>query len=477
VDLTSYIGILRRNVRLLALVVVVCVLGAAAAAWLQTPLYTATSTFVATVEDDAGVREETVSRQLTAQRAATLAQFATTGPVQQAAFADASEATVQPDGPTEVEASADGSAPFLSITVTSSSAEWAQAVANAYGSAMPGALTSIDPDVASAARQLNVLTPAGLPGQPSSPDRARYLLMGLLLGLVLGAGAVVLRESLDRQVAEPEDVGRALALPVLGAVPSEDPQRLLPMRSAPHSARAEAYRAVLANLPFLNNAADLPQSVMITGSSSGEGVSTLAANLAVALARGGRRVLLVDANLRNPRLHEIFDVPSGPGLAEVLAGQIAAEDATHLLDGGSLSVMTAGALPEDPVERLTSARATQVLAHLGKECDVVVFDTPPVLPMADALFLVRHVSAAVLTARVGATKKDDLRRAGDALYQVRAPLVGVVVNGTSGRARRLRPSRRHGEEQPSRQSDNVTWGAASSGPFVPKPSPGSEAAG
>lgn len=446
-ELSFYVGMLRRNWLLLTLVIVVCVSGAAAAAAVQTPMYTASSTLVATIDEVEGASvDEASQRQLATQRASTLAQFATTAPVQLAAIEAAARETRLPAHvPALISASADGASPFLTITVTDPSPQWAQAVANAYRTAMPAALSPIDPAVASAARQLTNLTPAAVPGQPSSPNWSTYLLLGLLLGVVLGVGVVLLKESLDRQITEPEDVGRALGLPVLGAVPQEDPKRALPMRSAPHSARAEAYRSVLANLPFLNSADELPQSVMITGTAAGEGVSTLSANLAVAWARSGRQVLLVDANLRDPRLHEIFDVPAVPGLSEVLAGEATLEDVTHVLDGGALRLVTAGALPDDPVERLTNARASDLFAHLGKGSDVVVFDTPPVVPVADALFLARHVSVALLTARVRLTKKDELRRAGDALFQVRAPLTGVVVNGTSGRTERLRPSRRHGE--------------------------------
>lgn len=445
-DLSYYVRALRRNAWLLVLVLLCCAGGAAAAAWLKTPLYTTSTTLVQTAGDNVTPAQEAATRQLVAQRASTLAQFATTAPVEEAVIESAARSTgMAPRVPESISASADGSSPFLAISVTDRSPQWAEAIANAYRDAMPSALAPIDPDVASTARQLSVLTPASLPQQPSSPNRTEYVLLGLLLGVVLGLGLVTLKEALDRQIREPEDVGRALAVPVLAAIPQEDSKRALPMRSAPHSARAEAYRAVLANLPFLNNPDDLPQQVMVTGTTSREGVTTLAANLAVALARSGRRVLLVDANLRNPRLHEVFDIPIAPGLSELLADAMPFENVVHVLDGGSLRVLTAGGLPEDPVERMTNAHATDVLAHLEKYCDVVIFDTPPVGPVADALFLVRQVSAVVLTTRMRLTRKDRLRLAGDTLHQVRAPVAGVVVNGTRGPVHRLRPSRRHAE--------------------------------
>ena len=445
-DLNNYVRVVQRHWRTLVLVIAVSLLGSAVAAWAQPTLYATSTTLVATVADEASPQDESTLRHAAAQRAATLSQFAATVPVQRAAVTAAARDTGLPARvPEEVVATADGATPFLRITVTDQDPRWAQAVATAYGTAMPTGLAGIDESVATAAKQVTTLTPALLPQTPVSPDRVQYLLLGALLGLVLGIGLIVLRESLVRHVTEPEDVGRALALPVLGAIPQEEPKRALPMRSAPNSSRAEAYRAVLANLPFLTVLEDAPQSLLITSTTSGEGVTTLAGNLAVALARSGRRVLLVDANLRVPRVHEIFDLPAGPGLSEVLAGESTLAEAVHVIDGGSLRVLTAGDPPPDPVERLTSSKATALLASIASEADVVVFDSPPVVPVADALFLSRQVGSVILTTRVGTTRKDRLLRAGDALHQVRAPLAGVVVNGTAGRDGRLRPRRRHGQ--------------------------------
>jgi capsular exopolysaccharide synthesis family protein len=455
-DLNNYVRVVQRHWKMLVLVIAVSVLGSTVAVWAQPTLYETSTTLVATVADEASPQDESTLRQAAAQRAATLSQFAATVPVQQAVITAAARDTGLPARvPEEVVATADGATPFLRITVTDQDPRWAQAVATAYGTAMPAGLVDIDESVATAAEQVTTLTPALVPQTPVGPDRTQYLLLGALLGLVLGLGVIVLRESLARHVTEPEDVGRALALPVLGAIPQEEPKRALPMRSAPDSSRAEAYRAVLANLPFLTMPDDGPQALLITGTTSREGVTTLAGNLAVALSRSGRRVLLVDANLRDPRIHEIFDLPAGPGLSEVLAGEATVAEAEHVIDGGSLRVLTAGQPPAEPVERLTSAKATALLASIGSEADVVVFDSPPVVPVADALFLARQVGAVILTARVGTTRKDRLLRAGDALHQVRAPLAGVVVNGTASRDDRLRPRRRHGRA-PGRPAPHST---------------------
>ncbi|MGY1779789.1 P-loop NTPase [Geodermatophilus sp. SYSU D01036] len=441
-DLTHFVRVLRRRWQLLALIVLASVLGAAAAAWLQTPTYQTTIVLVATTgpapDTDAG---GTSQSQAAAQRALDLSRFAGTAPVVEEVVAEAADAAGLPARtPIDVTASADGASPFLSITVTDSEAAWAQAVANAYPAALPDALEGIDPGVAGSAQQLTTLTPAPLPGAPTSPDRGLYLAMGLLLGLVLGVGLVVLREATDREIHDPEDMARALNLPVLGVVPQREPKQPLPIRAAPNSPRAEAYRAVQASLAFARTDGP-PRSLVVTSASSGEGVTTLAANVALALAGSGRRVVLVDANLRAPHLHELFGLPAGPGLAEVLAGQSTVAAALRDVSGTPLRVLPAGPPDAHQLEMLTGPRTPEVLQALLADCDVLVLDTPPVLPVADALFLAAHSAGVLLVARVGVATKDRLRRARDAVRTVQAPLVGLVVNGGEESPERLGPRR------------------------------------
>jgi len=437
-DLNHLVRVLRRRWKLLALVVLASVAGAAAAAWLQTPTYQTTTVLVApttTATDGAS------ATQNAALRALDVARFAGTAPIIEEVVAQAAgNSGLTARAPSGVVASADGVSPFLNITVSDSDPQWAQAVANAYLPSLPEALEDIDPGVAGSAEQLTSLTAASLPEAPATPDRSLYLSMGLLLGLVLGFGLVVLWEALDNDIHDPEDMARALNLPVLGVVPQRDPKQLLPIRTAPNSPRAEAYRAVQTSLAFAR-ADGPPRSIVVTSPSSGEGVTTVAANVALALAGSGHRVLLVDANLRTPSLHKLFDLPPGPGLAEVLAGQTTPSAVLRDLPDSSLRVLTAGASNAHQLERLTGPRTPQVLQQLQAECDVLILDTPPVLQVADALFLAAHSSGVLLVAKVGVATKDRLRRARDAVRTVQAPKLGLAVNGGQEGSERLGPRR------------------------------------
>jgi succinoglycan biosynthesis transport protein ExoP len=441
VDLTQLVRVVSRRWRLFLIVLVACVAGAAAAAWLQTPIYQTSAILVATTGGDLG-GDEGASREIVAGRATTLSQFATTAPVLAAAVSTAARETGLPErSPTKVEAQANGVTPFLTLVVSDPDPRWAQAVANAYVTSLPLALQPIDPTVAAAARDVQVLSPAALPTVPTSPNKEVYLALGLFLGTVLAVGVVVLREALDRQVHDAATVGDELDLPVLGTVPLHDARQVLPIRSSPNSPRAEAYRAVQANLASATPEG-FPRVLIVTSTSTGEGTTTLAANLALALAGSGRRVVLVDANLRAPASNSLFDLPAEPGLVEVLAGTALLTGCLQPVDGTSLYVLSAGRPSHDPVQRLTSERMGEVLSALEQDHDTVIIDTPPVLPVADALFLAPHASAVVLVARESETSTDKLQQARDALRRVRAPLLGVVINGTSEHAERLPASRR-----------------------------------
>jgi succinoglycan biosynthesis transport protein ExoP len=430
VDLYHLARVLGRRWRLFTVVLIACLAGAALAAWTQTPIYRSSTVLVATTSE-AG--QSTSSALTTAQQATTLSQFATTEPVQIAAATEAARSLgVPPRLPSAVEASASGNSAFLTVSVSDADPRWAQAVANAYLTALPEALQPIDPTVAAAAEQLAVVTAAGLPTVPASPNRTLYLSLGLVLGAVLAVGLVVLREALDRQVHDPRELQRSLRIPVAGVIPFRNPKEHLPVTTSPTSPRGEAYRAVQAYLTH-SDVKGLPRLLVVTSASPGAGATTLAANLAVAMAGGGRRVLLVDANLRAPRLHQLFGVPIEPGFVDVLAGDRTAAEAAPALQGGSLRVLVAGRAHAGSVEQLTGQRMRDLLTDLREGFDVVVLDTGSVRHVADTLFLAADADAVLLVGRDSATTKDHLQQAADALRHVRAPLVGIVLNARTGR--------------------------------------------
>jgi receptor protein-tyrosine kinase len=197
---------------------------------------------------------------------------------------------------------------------------------------------------------------------------------------------------------------------------------------SPTSAAAEAYRSLRTSVRFLG--LDTPvRSVLVTSAEASEGKTVTAANLAIALAQGGENVLLVGADLRRPRVHEMFGAPQRPGLTSVLLGEATAESTVYdVKEAPGLHLMLPGPTPPNPAELLDSARARELFASLTSRYARVVIDSPPVLPVTDAQVLARLADAVLLVVAHGETSRRGLGRAIELLEQVEAPLVGTVLN-------------------------------------------------
>ncbi|OWY62546.1 hypothetical protein B7486_57840 [cyanobacterium TDX16] len=275
-----------------------------------------------------------------------------------------------------------------------------------------------------------------MPASPVSPDHRKDLLVGLAAALVLAAAVAFVREQLDDSLRTKEELERQTGMPVLGLVPSvagwrDGDEPHLETRAHPRSSTSEAYRTLLTSIDFLGVDREI-RLLQLTSASPGEGKTTTAANLAVAFADAGRRTLLVCCDLRRPRLHRFFGIPADPGFASVLLGSIDLADATVAVrDTPGLEVLAAGPMPANPAELLRGARARDLLRRLRDDYDLVIIDSPPVLPVADALVLAREVDATVVVASADHTTRRRLKRAVEQLRQVAAPLVGCVFNNVT----------------------------------------------
>ena len=196
-------------------------------------------------------------------------------------------------------------------------------------------------------------------------------------------------------------------------------------RSSPDS---EAYRLLRTSVKFLSLDAPV-RTVLVTSPAASEGKTITTANLATVLAQGGERVLLVGADLRRPRLHELFGAPLSPGLTTVLLGEASPEASVYAVDDvPGLHLMPPGPPPPNPAELLDSTRARDLFATLATRYDAVIVDSPPVLPVTDAQVLARAADAALLVVAYRETSRRGLTRAIELLGQVDAPLVGTVLN-------------------------------------------------
>ncbi len=279
-----------------------------------------------------------------------------------------------------------------------------------------------------------VMEPALKPEFPVSPKTKLNIILAILVGLMLGVGLAALQEALDDSVSTPDDVEKDIGLPLLGVVGViADPEDRSLVRSGPFSAVSEAFRMIRSNIKFMAVDRDL-RTLMVTSASKGEGKSTTAANLAVALAQDGRKVVLLDCDLRRPSVHKQFGLPNTIGLTNAIVGGAPISEVEHDVDVENLRVITAGPIPPNPAELLDSARFAAVLEDLRGHTDIIVCDAPPVLGVVDASVLGGQTDGVVVVVASGDVDRQAARRTVQMLQQARANPLGVVLNKTARRS-------------------------------------------
>ena len=285
------------------------------------------------------------------------------------------------------------------------------------------------PSTGSPARvQIDVVQPAQVPESPISPNVLRNLTLGFLLGLMGGMGIAALRSVLDVRINRRADVASVTDTPILGAI-VRDPNvasRPLLVQDDPRSPRAEAFRQLRTNLQFLKVEGN-PRSFVVTSSGAAEGKSTTAANLAVALSETGASVILVDGDLRKPRVAELFGIEGGVGLTDVIIGRVAAGAAIQAWGPNALSILPSGHRAPNPSELLGSTEMEALLQELGRTYEYVIVDAPPVLVVTDAAVISQSVGGALMVAAAGKTTKPQLEAALQSLDTVGARVLGVIL--------------------------------------------------
>jgi len=293
-------------------------------------------------------------------------------------------------------------------------------------------------------RGIQVIDLASLPKQPSAKQPLKLMLLGLLGGLGFGLGAATLREYTTQVIETEQEIAAGTGLAVLGSIPlapfrpglpaSADTPTIFVATQDPHSLPADSCRAIRVAIDC--QSLDRPlKTLLVTSPGAHEGKSTILANLALAFVESGRRVLVIDADLRRPALHRAFRVPNEGGLADMLQKGAAWPEGFHRVAPG-LELLPSGIKPHNPGSLLSSRHMAKLLEEARERADLVLIDSPPVLAMADALPLAAHVDGVLLVTRFGATQRRSVVRAKDALEKVGAHLVGVVVNGLSPRETR-----------------------------------------
>lgn len=297
-----------------------------------------------------------------------------------------------------------------------------------------------------------------IPGSsPVSPRPKRDALLAFIGALVLGALAIYLRDLLFDRYRSRDEVAKDLGIPLVGEIPSaRRGPTMEPFRSLRAAVALQLERAEPRGINAAGTAVQNGRSVLITGAESGCGKSFVTANLARAFASEGRRVAVIDADLRRPTLHDAFEVPLSPGLSDLLleAGAPNIVGISTVIKGaaghdssGELRLVTAGDHTEEAVERLSSERMAAMVDLVIDDSDVVVFDSPPTGAVVDAIVLARYVTGVVFVVDSRRTKRRDARRSIEALRSMGVPLLGFVFNRSNNQLSRYdayRPRDLHG---------------------------------
>jgi capsular exopolysaccharide synthesis family protein len=291
-----------------------------------------------------------------------------------------------------------------------------------------------------AVNTISVVEPAVLPRRPSGTEQSSWLivLLGATLGMTLGIVAAYLLESLNNTLGTEEDVERVLQLPIIGRItrlPNPRWRRNLDLPpglliDAPRSPLIEAFRTLKTNLDFAE-VDQAVQTLLVASPGTEDGKSTVAVNLAMTMARGGRRVLLLDADLRKPSIHNFLNLSNVGGLSDLVLGEIGVSEASRRTQEPALTVITGGTPPPNPTEVLGSKRMDALLRVLKQEVDTVIIDSPPFL-LADASVLASKVDGVIMVVRLGHTMENAIRSMREQLRRAGARVVGVVLNQVGG---------------------------------------------
>jgi succinoglycan biosynthesis transport protein ExoP len=423
-----------RVLRVRRLFIVGCVVAgtgiAAALAWTLAPTYTAhTQLFISASGGGSDASAAYQGGLFSEGRALSYIQIASSPPVLDAVIDQLHLDESRQQLREQIQASVPVNTVVLDVAVQNRSPEEAAAIAGAFASQFAKFVEELETQPSGRSPvKVSVTSPAQVPTSPTSPRKAAYLALGIVIGLALGIAGAVLLETFDRRIRTEDDASTIAGAAVLGSVAEYAGDKVRPpvVTADPSSARAEAYRRLRENLRTLveNGAA----SFVISSPAPNDGKTVVAANLGVAFAQAGYRVVLVDANLRRPKLAATLGVSSDRGLTNMREGLPLASVVQTWREGLPLGVIAGGSEPQDPSELLGSQRFSTMLEDLRARFDVTIIDAPALLEATDAALIARVTSGALVVARWNTTRSDDLVAAVESLHAVNARTLGVVLN-------------------------------------------------
>ncbi|MDN4646389.1 polysaccharide biosynthesis tyrosine autokinase [Arthrobacter sp. PsM3] len=430
-DLSDYLRILRRHWIFIAALTMTGLLGGGAASVLIQPTYTAETQLFVAIQSSGSISDLQQGNSFSQARVQSYVKTATTPIVLQPAIDRLGLQSTADDLAKRVTATTDLNTVLIKITVSDGSAVQAAAIAQAISDSLIRTVDTLEKPKTggSSPVSLSVIAPAEAPTSPSAPNTKLNLLVGLFVGFAISVGVSVLRSTLDNRIRGESDLRQLTDAPLLGGISFDQDATRKPLltQTAHQSPRAESFRQLRTNLQFANVTGQA-KSVLVTSSLPGEGKSTTATNLAIALAQAGQTVCLVDADLRRPMVHEYLGLDRNAGLTTALVGEADVNGLLQPWGNDELYVLTSGQIPPNPSELLGSDAMRTLIAQLELAFDTVVIDAPPLLPVTDAAVLSQNVGGVVLIVGSNKLRNQDLQKSINALSMVGANLLGIVLN-------------------------------------------------
>ena len=431
-DLRTYLQIFRRHYRLMATIVLACI-GLAVLQTASSPnIYVSGATLFVSAQDgsSSGSLASNLSGELLVQqRVKSYADILQSQRLADMVAKDLSIDVGQVAG--HITASVPLDTVLLKLSVKSTDPQLAMQIANGAATRFATFVQEIEKPVDGGppSIKVSVTQPALAATSPTSPKPVTNLVLGFLAGLALAVAVALGRQALDTRVNTTDLAADLVGAPVLGVVSFDNDARKTPLivQVSPNSVRAEAFRTMRTNLQFIDVDHELT-SLVITSSIAGEGKSTTCCNLAISLAQAGARVIIVEADLRRPRIAEYMGLEGAIGLTSVLLGNISLADALQPWGDGQLQVLASGPLPPNPSELLGSAQMDRLLRELEDLADIVLIDAPPLLPVTDAAVLGTMTSGLLMIVAATHTRQEQVKRAALTATTAGGLILGTIFN-------------------------------------------------
>jgi len=432
-ELRAFVAVLRSNWQVVVVVTVGAVLLAAVASLLTTKTYSSsTQLFVSVSSLGASDAGDLVQGSSAAQaKVRSYVDVVTSGRVLQPVIDERGLDSTPGELAARVEASSPVNTSLITIEVTDAdparAAQLTAAVAASFESVVEDELERPEGG-GSGLVSVETLDVPVVPTTPTNPRPVLWLCLAAALGLLSGTALALLRSTLDTRIRSKSDVEAAGDAPVIGAIGFHVDASTSPLIvvDEPRSPLAESFRALRTNLQFVAFDGQR-RSFVVTSAMPSEGKSTTAANLAVCLAETGASVLLVDADLRRPRVAELMGLEGAAGLTDLLVGRAELVDVVQPWGGSRLSVLPSGSVPPNPSELLGSVAMSSLIAEAEAAHDFVVIDSPPLLPVTDAAVLSRRVSGLIVVVAARRSTRHQLRQALASVSEIGSRTLGVVL--------------------------------------------------